>query len=398
MIIFKKIKMMKKKLITLSMLLCITWISAQEIQRAQGPRIVSPEILANNSVIFRINSANAQSVMLSGSWEGGRLEMKKDADGIWSVQTSPLQSSMYHYNFIIDGVSILDPANPKAMRDGQRYASTLILPGAGSNDFEVNDVPHGTLSKVWYHSPTLNLNRRMYVYTPPGYEDSTISYPVLYLQHGGGGDEDAWSSLGRTNYILDNLIASGKAKPMIVVMPNGNYTETAAVTDRKSTPPQTGSVGGDIMTGFPLYTESIAKDIVPYIEKHYRVIANSDNRAMAGLSMGCLQTQITALTNPELFKYIGCFSVGIHYDDILKEITTKVLIPAYDRNLETLRKNYKLFYIACGTDDFCFEGVQELRRKLDENNFQYMYNESGGGHTWANWREYLQDFAPRLFK
>ena len=391
---------MKKKSIILSMfMLLFAGITAQEIQRTgPGIRVISPEILADNSVVFRINSGNAQSVMVSGSWENGRLEMKKNADGIWSAQTSPLQSSMYHYNFIIDGVSLLDPANPKAMRDGQRYASTLIIPGAGSSDFEVNDVPHGTLSKVWYSSPTLNLNRRMYVYTPPGYEDSNISYPVLYLQHGGGGDEDAWTSLGRANYILDNLIASGKAKPMIVVMANGNYTETAAITDIKATPPQTSAIGGSITTGFPLYTASIAKDIIPYVEKHYRVIANSDNRAMAGLSMGCLQTQITALTNPELFKYIGCFSVGIHYDANLKEITTNVLIPAYDKNLETLKKNYKLFYIACGTDDFCFEGVQELRKKLDENNFQYFYNESGGGHTWANWREYLQDFAPRLFK
>ena len=384
---------MKKIVITISFLLLVTWISAQEVQRTgAGPRIVSPEILADNSVIFRIFSRNAQSLMVFGSWEGGRLEMKKDTDGIWSVQTSPLPSSMYHYNFIIDGVSILDPANPKVMRDGQRHSNTLIIPGAGSSDFEVNDVPHGTLSKVWYPSPTLNLTRRMYVYTPPGYENSNISYPVLYLQHGGGGDEDAWSSLGRTNYILDNLIASGRVKPMIVVMPNGNYTETAAVTDRKSTPPQAGqaaTVSGGIMTGFPLYIESIVKDIIPYIEKNYRVIANSDNRAMAGLSMGCLQTQLTALSNPLLFKYVGCFSVGIHYDANLNEITTKVLIPAYNKNLETLKKNYKLFYIACGTDDFCFEGVQELRKKLDENSFKYIYNESGGGHTWANWRDYL---------
>ncbi|MDL2278359.1 esterase [Parabacteroides sp. OttesenSCG-928-G07] len=387
---------MKKLIFAITLAFATLLVNAQEIQRMGGVRVVSPEIAGDNSVTFRIFSQDAKSVILSGSWEGDRLPMTKGADGVWSVKTKPLESSMYHYNFIVDGVSVIDPVNPKALRDGTRYASTLIIPGKGSENFEVNNVPHGSLTKVWYNSPTLGLNRRMYVYTPPGYEGSTEKYPVLYLLHGGGGDEDAWSSLGRANYILDNLIASGKAKKMIVVMANGNWGETAAVTDRGKDTPNAAAAGfGDGVTRYP---ESIVKDIIPFVEKNFRVIANSDNRAIAGLSMGCLQTQITAMTNPELFKYIGCFSLGIHFNDDFAKISNEILIPAYDRNLNAMKNFNKLFYVACGTEDFCFEGVQELRKKLDEHNFKYVYNETGGGHTWANWRLYLEDYAPRLFK
>jgi enterochelin esterase family protein len=342
-------------------------------------------------------SQGANSVAVTGSWmnRGETLEMQKDDNSVWSVQTDPLEPSLYHYNLVIDGVSVIDPANPKAMRDGTRYASTLIIPGEGSQNFMVNEVPHGSLTKVWYDSPTLGLYRRMYVYTPPGYEDSGDKYPVLYLLHGGGGDEDAWTALGRANYILDNLIATGKARPMIVVMTNGNPDQTASVTDREKDP-EVKSVK-EMVAGIARFPESLVKDVIPYIENHYRVIPNSANRAIAGLSMGCLQTQITALSNPELFQYIGCFSLGIHFNDDLRDVTNKYVIPAYDKNLETLKRNYKLFYIACGTEDFVYEGVQALRKKLDDKNFKYIYNETGGGHTWANWRDYLTDFAPRLF-
>jgi enterochelin esterase family protein len=282
------------------------------------------------------------------------------------------------------------------MRDGTRYTSTLIIPGKQAELIEINDVPHGTLSKLWYNSPTLGIYRRMYIYTPPGYEDNSENYPVLYLLHGGGGDEDAWVSLGRAHYIMDNLIAQGKAKPMIIVMTNGNPDQKASITDTKTTPPNPDAMISAVASAqFP---ESLVKDVIPYVEKHYRVIPNSANRAIAGLSMGCLQTQIAAMNNPELFQYIGLFSLGFHFNDFLREVTNKWLVPAYDNNLETLRANYKLFYIACGTEDFVYEGVVTLRKKLDERNFKYVYNETGGGHTWSNWRAYLSDFAPRLFQ
>lgn len=382
-----------------------TKINAQEISRQPGLVIVSPEILPDNSITFRLFSKTASTVALNGSWMkmGENLALTKNSEGVWSVTASGIPTSMYHYNFIVDGVSIIDPSNPKAMRDGTRYASTLIIPGNESELFEVNDVPHGSITKVWYKSPALGMTRRMYVYTPAGYEDNADKYPVLYLLHGGGGDEDAWTSLGRANYILDNLIAAGKAKPMIVVMTNGNADQTASVTDWSKAPDPSSAVGPgadgsekEIMEGMTKFPNSLVKDVIPYVEKHFRVIANSENRAIAGLSMGCLQTQIIYMTNPELFQYIGCFSLGIHFNKPFDIISNNILIPAYDKKLSTMKN--KVFYVGVGTEDFVYEGVQTLRKKLDERNFKYLYNETGGGHTWANWRTYLADFTPRLFK
>jgi enterochelin esterase-like enzyme len=378
---------------------------AQEMAQQRGPQIVSPVISGDNMVTFSLYSTNAQAVAVSGSWMGmGETgKMTKDDKGVWTVTLGPLESTMYHCNILVDGVSIIDPANPKAMRDGTRYASTLIVPGTGSEVLEVNNIPHGSITKIWYNSPTLGLYRRMYVYTPAGYEDSNEKYPVLYLLHGGGGDEDAWTSLGRANYILDNLIAQGKARPMIVVMTNGNANQTASVTDWSKEPVASSGFGpgseqseAEILDGNTKFPNSLVKDVIPYIEKHFRVIANSENRAIAGLSMGCMQTQIIAMTNPALFQYIGCFSLGIHFNSPFNVISNQILIPAYDKNLKTMKN--KLFYIGCGTQDFVYEGVQTLRKKLDEHNFKYVYNETGGGHTWANWRTYLSDFTPRLFK
>lgn len=369
-------------------------VSAQEIQRQQNVRVVSPDIKSDNSVTFSLYAPEATNVTLNGSWmaQGTIGTFEKNSEGVWSITVGPLEPSMYHYNLIVDGVRAIDPGNPKAQRDGVNYASTLIIPGTGSEIFEVNDVPHGALSKVWYNSPSLGLYRRMYIYTPPGYEESNEKYPVLYLLHGGGGDEDAWSSLGRANYILDNLIAQGKAKPMIVVMTNGNSDQTAAITDRKLAP----TAGAMNTMASNVFPNSLINDVMPYIEKNYRTINNKENRAIAGLSMGGLQTQIISANNPGLFDYMGVFSMGIQTE--LGEVTTN-LIKSYDENLDKVkRNNYKLFYIAVGVEDFVYEGVKLLREKLDEHDFKYIYNETSGGHTWANWRNYLSDFAPRLFK
>lgn len=379
-------------LITSCFLLCVCLeLTGQEIARPRGPQIVSPVIASDNTVTFSVHAPGASTIALTGSWmkPGETGSFSKDTAGIWTLKTGPIVPSMYHYNLLIDGVRALDPANPQAMRDGRNYASTLIIPGSGSEMFEVNDVPHGSISKVWYNSQALGMKRRMYVYTPAGYEDNTEKYPVLYLLHGGGGDEDAWTALGRANYILDNLIAKGLAKPMIIVMTNGNPDQTAAITDRKPEPPN-----NSMVIAGEKFPESLVKDVIPYVESHYRVKANSDNRAIAGLSMGCLHTQITSMNNPTLFKYMGLFSLGLH--DNLGEVNTR-LIAAYDKNLETLKANYKLFYIAVGKEDFVYEGVQVLRKKLDSQNFTYIYNETDGGHTWANWRKYLSEFAPMLF-
>jgi hypothetical protein len=194
----------------------------------QGP--ASPEILPDGKVVFRLASPTETPVTLSGDWPiGNNKAMTRDEKGIWSITVGPLKPEFYSYWFTLDGVRTLDPRNVFTARDGARYGSSLRIPGEGSADYQVNDVPHGTLSQVWCPSPTLDMTRRMYVYTPPGYESSGKNrYPVLYLLHGGGGDEDAWTSLGRAPQILDNLIAQGKAKPMIVVMTNGNANQVAS--------------------------------------------------------------------------------------------------------------------------------------------------------------------------
>jgi enterochelin esterase family protein len=321
--------------------------------------------------------------------------MVKNDTGLWTLTVGPLKPELYNYYFIVNGVRAIDPANPLTVRDGNRYASILFVPGAASDLYAIKNVPHGTLSKVWYNSPTLGINRRMYVYTPAGYEDNTGQYPVFYLLHGGGGDEDAWTTMARACYIMDNLIAGGKAKPMIVVMTNGNPDQTAAVTDRAAVTPGTTAPSPANTMGSDVFPNSLVKDVIPYIEKHYRVIANKENRALAGLSMGALQTQITSINNIGLFNYMGVFSIGLQME--LGEVTTN-LIKAYDANLDKLTQSgYKLFFIGVGKDDFVYEGIQVLRKKLDEHNFKYIYRETPGGHTWANWRIYLSEFAPQLF-
>ncbi len=380
--------------------------SGSYAQFMQGPRIVSPEIHPDNTVTFRIMAPLASEVSVRGEWMAGfgaGEALTPSDSGLWSVTLGPLAPEFYGYTFLVDSVQVLDPLNAIIKRDGTRNANVLLVPGEASDLYAVQDVPHGTLSKVWYTSPTLELTRRMYVYTPPGYENSDERYPVFYLLHGGGGDEDAWTTLGRAPQILDNLIAQGKAKPMIVVMTNGNANQTASITDRPTqteAAPNPGPFNIEdeqaVINSNKQFPNSLVNDVIPYVEKHFRVIANSANRAIAGLSMGSLQTQITSMTHPELFQYIGCFSLGIHFNDQFAILSNQILIPAYDSELKTMKN--QLFYIGCGTEDFCYEGVQTLREKLDEHDFEYIYNETGGGHTWANWRIYLSEYATLLFQ
>jgi enterochelin esterase family protein len=364
--------------------------NAQEISAMQAPQVVSPEVGEDKSVTFRVFTPDANKVEVNGSWMGfrDRLPLVKGENGVWSVSIDPLESSMYHYNFFIDGVSAIDPTNPEALRDGTRYASLLIVPGAGAKVFELNETPHGNVSKVWYQSPSLDSYRRMYVYTPPGYESSTKEYPVLYLLHGAGGDEDAWTALGRANYILDNLIAEGKANPMLIVMTNGNAWQTSTLR----TKPGIGAITRETYGQFQgKFEKSLVEDVVPYIEKNYRVIKNKDGRALAGLSMGGGHTITASIEYPGTFGYIGVFSSGI-----------------FDANADMAELEMKFaalkssginkYWVGCGVDDFVMESNKRLLSILDKTDFEHEYFESEGGHTWANWRDYLSIFAPMLFK
>ncbi|WP_296701351.1 esterase [Algoriphagus sp.] len=385
-----KFNILKTTLVALLVMGSVYSSQAQEISAMQAPRVVSPEVAPNNSVSFRVYSPNANEVTVNGSWMGFRetLPLKKEENGVWSVTIDPLPSSMYHYNFFIDGVSAIDPTNPHALRDGTRYASLLMIEGDGSEVFELNPVPHGNISKVWYQSPSLDSYRRMYVYTPPGYDSGNDKYPVLYLLHGAGGDEDAWSALGRANYILDNLIAEGKAKPMLIVMTNGNAWQTSTLQNKPGVETMTRENRAQFQGKFE---QSLVEDVVPYIEKNYRVIATKEGRALAGLSMGGGHTITASTQYPGTFNYIGVFSSGIFDANAdMAELENKFLA--------LKASGVSKYWVGCGVDDFVMESNKRLLSILDKTGFEHEYYESAGGHTWANWRDYLSIFAPMLFK
>ncbi len=381
---------MKRLNIMLGLLLLLGNVAkAQEISAMQAPKVVSPEVGPDNSVTFRVLSENANTVAINGSWMGfgQTLPLTKGEQGVWSIKIDPLPTSMYHYNFFIDGVAAIDPTNPHALRDGTRYASMLMVPGKGADMFQVNEVPHGNLSQVWYNSASLKSQRRMYVYTPPGYESSNEKYPVLYLLHGGGGDEDAWTSLGRANYILDNLIASGKAKPMLVVMTNGNAYQTSSLRQVPGLPPITRENSAQFQGQFE---KSLVEDVIPYIEKNYRVKADKGSRAISGLSMGGMHTINASLSYPDTFGYIGVMSSGI--------FNQNADMADLEKKFTALKNSgVKKYWVACGKDDFVMESNKTLLKLLDKSGLQHEYYENEGGHTWANWRTYLSMFAPMLF-
>lgn len=365
-------------------------------------RVISPEILPDNKVTFRVYSKDASSVTVSGEWKSGPGEqLVKNDTGMFSITVGPLNPELYGYSFTVDGVRTIDPNNVQVRRDGVRYESFFIIPGQESDlYFQKNGVPHGTVTKIWYKSAVLDMDRRVYVYTPAGYENSGVKYPVFYLLHGAGGDEDAWTTMGRTAQIIDNLVAQGKAKPMIIVMTNGNANQAGA--QNEVSPVQ---VQGQAQTGMASYQrlagkfeEHLVKDVVPFIEKNFRTLTGKENRAIAGLSMGGGHTQTIANNNPGLFNYIGVFSMGIMGSNPNNPDAAKIE-QERDAKIEVLKNSgYKLYWIACGKDDFVYQSVITLRNTLDKHNFKYVYRESTGGHTWANWRIYLSEFAPMLFK
>jgi enterochelin esterase-like enzyme len=359
---------------------------AQELANIRRVAVVSPEI-GEKTIIFRIQAPQAKLVRLYGSWmrsTDSSVNMTKDSLDVWSVSIAKPASELYTYNFIVDGLSVIDVNNIVLQRDGTRYLSVLLVPGdITANYFEATK--HGNLRKVWYDSPTIGKNRRMYVYTPYGYETSTQSYPVLYLLHGGGGDEEQWSNMGRACQILDNLIEKKLAVPMICVMPNGNPGQEAAKTAML---PETTLDRTDPKVA-NLYINSIVKDIIPYIEKNFRAIPKADSRAVSGLSMGGGHTVSVTNEYPGTFSYICPLSSGISatYADI-------------DAKLQGIKKaGYKLYWVGCGSEDaLAFNNTKNLDAALKKNDMEHTLFITSGGHTWANWRIYLNNFGPLLFK
>lgn len=381
--------MKRRLLISIIGLLCFTGAFSQELANFAGREpVISPEI-KDKEIIFRISAPYAATVKLSGSWMGNNstVDLTKNEKGLWSASVQAPSPELYTYSFIVDGLSINDPNNVFMQRDGTRYLSVLLIPGElTANYYEASQ--RGNLEQVWYDSPTIGTTRRMFVYTPFGYETGTEKYPVLYLLHGAGGDEDAWSTMGRTCQIMDNLIQKKLAKPMLVVMPNGNPGQQAARTlllaekalDRSD--PKTADI----------YVHSIVKDIVPYIEKNYRVIAKPASRALAGLSMGAGHTVRCTNLYPGFFSYICPLSNGIRVPDDKAKAE-------YDAQFKALKKaGYKLYFLACGDTDFLIEAAKTLDATLTRNGLKHTFFVNSGGHTWSNWRIYLNTFGPQLFR
>ena len=361
----------------------------------EGSKIVSPEIHDNHTVTFRIQAPKAVKVQVVGDCiPTGMADLVENKEGVWEYTTpEPLKPELYGYTFVVDGLKMNDPSNVYMIRDVSTITNVFIVGGDRADLYKVNDVPHGTVSKVWYDSPSLGMDRRLTIYTPAGYETSGKRYPVFYLLHGMGGDENAWSELGRATQILDNLIAQGKAEPMIVVMTNGNAALEAA--------PGESFLGWEVQPTFQLPKtmegsfETHFPDVVKFVDKHYRTKANKKNRAIAGLSMGGFHALHISKQYPEMFDYVGLFSAAIFPDK-------SVASPVYE-NLEgklaiQFGKRPALYWIAIGKTDFLYKVNEEYRKLLDAKGYPYEYFENEDGHIWRNWRIYLSEFAPKLFK
>ena len=390
---------MRKQILFAIALLLITGFNAVAQQALWGAtEIVSPEVKADNAVIFRFQAPNAKEVKISGDWlpvQGwipGSEAMTKDDKGVWSYTTPVLSSDLHSYSFMVDGLKCTDPNNVYVIRDVASVFNVFLVGGGKADLYKVSKVAHGTVTRRWYDSPGIGMTRRITIYTPAGYEAGKEKYPVLYLLHGMGGDEEAWMALGRTSQILDNLIAQGKAKPMIVVMTNGNVAQEAAPGESslgyaKPTMQLPNTMDGKFEATFP--------DVIKFIEGNYRVKAEKSGRAIAGLSMGGFHSLHISRLYPNTFDYVGLFSAAIMPND---KVTSKVY-ENIDVTLNAQMKNgYKLYWIGIGKDDFLYKNVKEYRDKLDKMGMKYIYRESEGGHTWTNWRVYLSEFAPLLFK
>ena len=403
--------MKKILLIPVALLLCASAFAQQALWG--GPQVESPVINADGTVTFRYQAPKAVKVEVTGDFlptqkmefemngqkmsfdAPGVRELKEGKMGVWEYTTDfKVAPDMYTYTFRVDGLTVIDANNVFVNRDIASLTSVLLVPEAGerSDLYAIHRVPHGTVSKVWYPSATAGFDRRLTVYTPAGYETSKAKYPVLYVLHGIGGDEDAWVTQGRATQILDNLIARGEAKPMIVVFTNGNISQEAAPLENSTgynrptmQLPQT--MEGTFETAFP--------EIVKFIDSRYRTVAKKASRAVCGLSMGGFHTLYLSLNYPELFGWSGMFSAAIGVSD-------PSVSPIYQDFDAKLAKYYagkpSLLWIGCGVTDFLYQANKDFMKKLDDNGFKCTYLETDGGHIWRNWRIYLSEFVPLLFK
>jgi enterochelin esterase-like enzyme len=346
--------------------------------------LVSPEVRPDGKVTFRLYAPQVSTVVLRSDLIAdfnlyfAGLPLTKGDDGIWSYTSGVLSPGVYRYTFIVDGVQTVDPRNPSVSESLNAPQSLFAVPGLPWEDLQ--DVPHGAVNVIWYHSKTLATWRRMHIYTPPGYNTNSKRYPVLYLLHGGGDNDNAWSTVGRAGLILDNLIAAKQAEPAIIVMPAGHVTNIMKFDPA--------SMGTD------KFADDLLQDVVPYVEGNYRVVADGEHTAIAGLSMGGIQTLNISLTNLNRFAYVGVFSSG--WFPPARE--------AFERQHATQlgdaasKKGLKLYWIGVGKKDIAFDNCQTTVTLLKKYGFSPEYHESPGYHNWETWRNYLHEFLPRLFR
>ena len=366
---------------------------------AQAPQVVSPDVSADRRISFRIVAPQAREIRLNASDIpnlGQNTRLTKADNGVWELTVGPLDSGAYRYNFNVDGVATIDPRNPAISESNNNVWSLVYVPG--SDLFDSKAVPHGAVAEVTYKSATLGRDRRMHVYTPPGYENGRDRYPVFYLLHGAGDNDDSWSTVGRSGFILDNLIATGKAKPMVVVMPAGHTSRTNANAVGRSA---TDEFVGDFVN-----------DVMPYVEKHYRVLTDRPNTAIAGLSMGGLQTLEVAIPRLDRFAYVGVYSSGLigAFPNAGGRGAAPAAAPASAGPVEwetinaaklddaNLKKGLRLLWFGTGKEDFLLTTTNATVDLFKRHGFSPVFVESPGGHTWINWRNYLSEFAPQLFK
>ena len=361
--------------------------SAQPVTE-RAPQILSvdfPEVSSDRHVTFRIYAPNAKSILVTGPDIPGKdAQMTKGTNGIWEAVIGPIESpGPYRYCFNLDGVPVIDPRNPKTSESNEKVWSLLYVPGADFMD--VLDVPHGAVATVTYYSKSLQQFRRMHVYTPPGYELGKGKYPVFYLLHGSGDCDDAWTSVGRAGFILDNLIASKKARPMVVVMPAGHIRAS-----------DIGSQGDRLKNEF---IKDFLYDIMPYAETHYRINTDRGHRAIAGLSMGGAQTLNIAIPHLDKFGYVGVFSAGLFRNrDGTNTVQTWEQQHVDDLDNPKLKNGLKLFWFSIGKDDPGVESARLTAAMFKQHGFEPVFNETSGWHSWINWRIYLNQFAPLLFQ
>lgn len=411
--------MKQKTLFAAAMCLLLAGTASAQEALFGGAQLESPVINPDHSVTFNIHAPKASRVEVTGDFlptvkvqtpfgeqdQAGTAELTEGKDGVWSFTTDMLSPELYSYSFTVDGMKMLDPANVYTNRDIATLTNIFIISNAKGDCgdlYRVNEVEHGNVSRVWYDSPTLAMKRRMTIYTPAGY-DKGKGYPVLYLLHGAGGDEEAWVGQGRAAQIMDNLIATGRAKPMIVVMTNGNVNCQAAPGEWSRGMYKPTFMGSVNFQNKPAATmDESFPDVVKYVESHYKVAKGQRNRAICGLSMGGGHTFAISKRYPKDFGYIGLFSAGLSigqnasqkpfYDQLQTDTQVQSQLAAL------FAAKPQLYWIAIGSADFLYQQNADLRKYLDEKGYKYEYRETSGGHIWRNWRLYLTEFAQKIFK